>query len=306
MGYYVFYSVITILFIALCAMLEGGVFGTWAVALLRAVLCFTVLSLIGIPPFTGFYFKMFILVPLLEAQLWFATTAIIISTLISFVFYGRILCRSWLLLISEYTAAKNSWSGWSLTAVLTATTAHLFTPALLIAVSLVFILSFLFIGSITQILSFLSVRLISPVFRSTEHRNSFIITALTTALDDHPNTHLFYSWGSLYWFLPLWHYMSWGLKYHQHYMSFASPNEPHTIPKFDSRYFWIGEWLMYPWWIATPVTGRREVGPTFEHYFQPWVPRIRGWLYWATTSRGLFSRYESDYPQRVALWKEIL
>lgn len=230
---------------------------------------------------------MFILTSLLESELWFAVSIIALSTFISFVFYGRILIQNWFLFVSEYAERPVAAQCRPAVVASTATAAHVFLPISLIVVSLVFIFSFIFIGGITQILGFLSIRFISPVFRSTEHRNSFIITALTTASSENPNAHLFYSWGSLYWFLPLWHYMAWGESpYLRFRTAFASPHEPILIPKLDSRYFWIGEWLMYPWWIAGEELSRREVGPVFEGYFRPWIPQVRGWLYHLTTSSG--------------------
>ena len=275
----------------------------YAVAVARILVWLLSISLAGIPPFTGFYLKILVLAPLAELQLWFVSLAVVVGTCVSFVFYGRLVVRNWFLFTSEYYRRSNAGGVRSVIGAYITTTPHVvLLPVLLVVAALVFIFSFVFIAGVTQTLSFLAARFLSPVFRSTEHRSGFIMSAMVLGVEERPNNQLFSSWGSLYWFLPLWHFLGWGeRRIGVKYMP-TGIHEPLLLPRFDSRYFWIGEWLMYPWWTSGHIhLDRREIGAVFEEYFRPWESEILGWLYRLTSSTGSRPRYDSDFDERTEL-----
>lgn len=54
----------------------------------------------------------------------------------------------------------------------------------------------------------------------------------------------------------------------------SAPYLPMATFRRDSRYFWLGEWLMYPWQIIVGVTDMQDIGAAFEDIFRPWGSRL--------------------------------
>jgi NADH-quinone oxidoreductase subunit N len=67
------------------------------------ILVALLLSLAGVPPFIGFYSKVFMVAVVVDSQAYFALFIQIISSLIAFVYYGRMLIMVWARVVCSYT-----------------------------------------------------------------------------------------------------------------------------------------------------------------------------------------------------------
>lgn len=176
------------------------------------------------------------------------------------------------------------------------------TPIGLVVVALVFTAAFIAIAQITQAGSFISYRLLSPLLRSTDHRNAYVNAAWGFNLDYHPNIQIAYSWPSMYWFLPNLDFRGVGdTKNHGYYNSLINtPYDTHLFPKHDSRYFWLGEWFSYPWQHIADVSDRLDIGNTFEQVYSNIGSKLRMWRYhWCTSSCG-WHLFDSQRDERLS------
>jgi hypothetical protein len=90
--------------------------------------------------------------------------------------------------------------------------------------------------------------------------------------------------------LPFWGWYGWGDPKGSgaastFYATGALSGVPHI---YDSRYFWLGEWLLYPW---QPIEGINEylgIGGAFEHVYQPYGGKLRALMYRLTTTSHLW------------------
>lgn len=91
--YYVFYALTVFFFIVLFGFVGGrgsGISGALG-GVSRLVICSLALSLAGIPPFMGFYLKLFLFTVLSSHSLWFAVGLSTLGSIYTFMFYGRVL-----------------------------------------------------------------------------------------------------------------------------------------------------------------------------------------------------------------------
>lgn len=93
--YYCFYALTVFFIFALVGLLEGGFYavGRFYNAA-RCLVCCLALSLAGVPPFVGFYLKLFLFTSLAAQSLWYTTAFAAVGSILSLVFYGRLVLRN--------------------------------------------------------------------------------------------------------------------------------------------------------------------------------------------------------------------
>jgi hypothetical protein len=87
---------------------------------------------------------------------------------------------------------------------------------------------------------------------------------------------------------------------------FSAPYEPFATFKPDSRYFWLGEWLMYPWQIYTGINDHLDVGGSFEEFYYPWAGKMKMNLHYFSAPNSVGVMYNDQRNWRLSPVKVLL
>jgi NADH-quinone oxidoreductase subunit N len=241
------------------------------------------LSISGIPPFIGFYTKVFLFSVLFSGALGALSVIVIVSSLISFYFYGRLLVYYML----EFRHSINTDPHQVYIGIVMKTAMWVF-PSILVACL------FLVIGPVIAHIDATIKTLLSPVLRSTAFKFGFVTAGWSFLTAEVPNTHKFTSLGDLLFALPNLHWSSWGetgvFGYPGFNMRtrFHQPYPAPLLPVYDSRYFWLSEWLAYPWQYIPSKQG--DVGPLVNLIYRPLAPQFR----LAAFRHAIFNYFDPD------------
>jgi NADH:ubiquinone oxidoreductase subunit 2 (subunit N) len=241
------------------------------------------LSISGIPPFVGFYTKVFLFSVLFSGVVGVLSAVVIVSSLISFYFYGRLLIYYML----EFRRSINTDPHLVYTGMAVKIMAWIFPSILVVCLSLV-------IGPIVAHIDATVKTLLSPVLRSTAFKFGFVTAGWSFLTAEVPNTHKFTSFGDLLFALPNLHWSSWGetgLFWYPGFnmrTRFHQPYPAPLLPVYDSRYFWLSEWLAYPWQYIPSKQG--DVGPLVNLIYRPLAPQFR----LAAFRHAIFNYFDPD------------
>lgn len=227
------------------------------------------LSLAGMPPFLGFYMKLMLFVTLSYSELWVAVLCSMIGGAATLIFYGRMVADIFYVRpVRRVAAVAHGGAGRVGTVV---------GSSIVVLCGIFFILASIFVAPIAASIGQLSMKFLSPTLHTTDHRYAFITAAFGTVRDYRPNLHMIYSWPSLYWFMPLLDWHSYGDPTAMgHLTSFTTaPFQIPVFPKPDSRYFWLAEWLMFPFHQIPHLNETFDLGATFERVYRPYTSQLR-------------------------------
>jgi len=207
------------------------------------VACAAVMSLAGLPPFIGFTSKALLISALLDNHLCFLTGVVVTGNLLIFIFYGR-------LLLDLLSAV-----GGPLIDVVTYTTdpaggtvcVHSRISVFWVVATVSSLTAFVWLTRAVPIITLLVDRTVAPILRSTEFRTAIFGSAFGVLYALTANKYILYSLGNILWTIVL----------HSGFQRFgdvrgletffADPYNPPLMPQHDSRYFWVNEWMIYPW-----------------------------------------------------------
>jgi hypothetical protein len=241
------------------------------------------LSISGIPPFIGFYPKVFLFSVLFSDALVVLSILTVISSLISFYFYGRLLIYYMVEFRGFIKTNFYEVYGGVITKIMTS----VFPLILVVCLSMS-------IGPVVSHIDAVVRTLLSPVLRSTTFKSGFVSTGWSFLTVESPNTHKFTSLGDLLFALPNLHWASWGetsiFKYPGYDLRtrFHQPYPAPLLPVYDSRYFWLSEWLAYPWQFVSNKYG--DVGPVVNLIYRPLAPQFR----LAAFRHSIFNYFDPD------------
>jgi len=172
-------------------------------------------------------------------------------------------------------------------------TAGIISGGTVVAIGIAILISFVFIFTALPAINVATLRLVSPYFRSVGHRDALFMSAWALTDGEHSNTHQrTHTWQSFLWLLPNYHDAGVEVQTNPYVSNpfgamrtrLTPPFDTVLLPKYDGRYFWLGEWLMYPWQFVP--NDHMDVGGTAYRVFEPLAPGYRALLYRLQMYRG--------------------